>query len=75
MDDRAVDEVAAAPSVESYGQPASATVETVTNGPVPDTAANRERYGEPMSNGGRRTSPAGNWSGPAVRPGSRRTAE
>lgn len=32
----------------------------VTNGPVPDTAENRARYGGPMSNGGRRTRPAGN---------------
>ena len=33
---------------------------TVTNGPVPDTAANRARYGKPMSHAGRRTAPAGN---------------
>lgn len=32
----------------------------VTNGPVPDTRENRARYGGPMSNGGRRTTPAGN---------------
>jgi len=32
----------------------------VTNGPVPDTAANRARYGKPMSNAGKRTDPAGN---------------
>ena len=32
----------------------------VTNGPVPDTAANRAKYGAPMSDGGRRTTPAGN---------------
>lgn len=32
----------------------------VTNGPVPDTPANRAKYGGPMSNAGRRTSPAGN---------------
>jgi hypothetical protein len=32
----------------------------VTNGPVPDTRANRARYGGPMSNAGRRTRPAGN---------------
>jgi len=33
---------------------------TVTNGPVPDTAANRAMYGAPMSNAGKRTAPAGN---------------
>jgi hypothetical protein len=32
----------------------------VTNGPVPDTAANRAKYGGPMSNAGRRTRPTGN---------------
>jgi hypothetical protein len=32
----------------------------VTNGPVPDTAENRAKYGAPMSNGGKRTAPAGN---------------
>lgn len=32
----------------------------VTNGPVPDTRENRARFGGPMSNGGRRTRPAGN---------------
>lgn len=32
----------------------------VTNGPIPDTAENRARYGAPISNGGRRTRPAGN---------------
>ena len=32
----------------------------VTNGPVPDTAANRAKDGLPLSNGGRSTPPAGN---------------
>lgn len=51
-----------APAVSAYGEPAAATVttETVTNNPVPDTAQNRARYGGPMSNGGRMTTPAGN---------------
>lgn len=49
-----------ATAAESFGQPASVTVETVANAPVPDTVENRERYGGPMSNGGRRTAPAGN---------------
>ena len=56
-----------APSAETYAESASATVPaptytitTVTNGPVPDTAENRARFGGPISNGGRRTAPAGN---------------
>ncbi len=32
----------------------------VTNGPVPDTAANRAKYGKPMSHAGKKTAPAGN---------------
>jgi len=32
----------------------------VSNGPVPDTAENRAKYGQPMSNGGKRTRPVGN---------------
>jgi hypothetical protein len=32
----------------------------VTNGPVPDTPANRAKYGKPMSRAGKRTAPAGN---------------
>jgi hypothetical protein len=32
----------------------------VTNGPVPDTAANRAKYGGPMSKTGKKTKPAGN---------------
>lgn len=32
----------------------------VSNGPVPDTKANRARYGQPLSATGRRTEPAGN---------------
>jgi UrcA family protein len=53
-----------APSAETYSAPTSARVparvETVTNGPVPDTLENRRRYGGPMSNAGRNTTPAGN---------------
>jgi UrcA family protein len=53
------DEALAAPA---YAAPAAATVvtQTVTNGPVPDTPQNRTRFGGPISNGGRRTAPAGN---------------
>ena len=32
----------------------------VTNGPVPDTPANRAKYGGPKSHGGRTTPPVGN---------------
>ena len=32
----------------------------VTNGPIPDTPANRAKYGGPMSLTGKRTKPAGN---------------
>ena len=32
----------------------------ITNGPVPDTPANRAKFGGPMSNAGRKTHPAGN---------------
>ncbi len=32
----------------------------VTNGPVPDTAENRAKYGSPMSHAGKHTKPAGN---------------
>ena len=34
--------------------------QVVTNGPVPDTAANRARFGKPDSHAGKRTAPAGN---------------
>ena len=34
--------------------------DVVSNGPVPDTPANRAKYGKPMSNAGRMTKPAGN---------------
>jgi hypothetical protein len=32
----------------------------VTNGPVPDTPANRDKYGHPLSRTGQQTPPAGN---------------
>lgn len=35
-------------------------VETVTNGPVPDTPENRRAFGQPLSNAGRHTAPRGN---------------
>ena len=42
-----------------YAADASATEDLVSNGPVPDTARNRARYGAPQSLSGRRTTPAG----------------
>jgi UrcA family protein len=50
----------AAPAATSYGQTASYTTETITNGPVPDTPANRARFGGPMSHAGKHTAAAGN---------------
>jgi UrcA family protein len=54
--------VSAAPTADSYSSEASATVttRTITNGPVADTPQSRAAYGQPMSNAGRRTAPAGN---------------
>jgi hypothetical protein len=39
---------------------ASGDNHVVTNGPIPDTPANRARYGGPKSHGGRATPPVGN---------------
>jgi len=39
---------------------ASVTVTTLTNGPVPDTAENRAKYGGPMSHAGKHTAAKGN---------------
>jgi hypothetical protein len=35
-------------------------VTVISNAPIPDTVANRQQFGGPMSNGGRHTAPAGN---------------
>jgi hypothetical protein len=43
-----------------YSPGAVVSTSTVTNGPVPDTAENRARYGQPMSRAGKRTAPVGN---------------
>lgn len=42
------------------GEPGTVTTRTVTNGPIPDTAENRAKYGQPMSRAGKRTAAAGN---------------
>jgi hypothetical protein len=45
---------AAQPTADATG------AQVVSNGPVPDTRANRMKYGKPMSSAGRHTAPAGN---------------
>jgi hypothetical protein len=40
--------------------PANVAVQTVASSPVPDTPANRAKYGGPMSHAGKKTAPAGN---------------
>lgn len=54
------DVTAPAPSATDNAQAASVTTTTVTNGPVPDTAENRAKYGQPMSRAGKRTAAKGN---------------
>jgi predicted secreted protein len=44
----------------TYAQGASVTTMTVTNGPIPDTAENRAKYGQPLSRTGRMTAARGN---------------
>ena len=59
----AASETAPAPSSTMATAPGgipTANVQTVTNGPVPDTAENRAKYGQPMSNAGKKTAPVGN---------------
>jgi hypothetical protein len=47
-------------SAEVAGQNASVTTSLTTNGPVPDTAENRRKYGGPMSHAGKHTAAKGN---------------
>lgn len=49
-----------ATSATSAGTAASFTTQMVTNGPVPDTAENRAKYGQPLSRAGKRTAARGN---------------
>jgi hypothetical protein len=49
-----------ATSATTSASPASFTTTMVTNGPVPDTAENRAKYGQPMSRAGKRTAARGN---------------
>lgn len=46
--------------VEQAGALVAGSPTVVSNGPVPDTKANRARYGQPLSATGRATQPAGN---------------
>lgn len=50
----------ASASIATAAAPASYTTTTVSNGPVPDTPANRAKYGQPMSRAGKQTTPVGN---------------
>jgi hypothetical protein len=49
-----------APAATEVAANASVTTTTVTNGPVPDTAENRAKYGQPLSRAGKRTAARGN---------------
>lgn len=53
--------VQASPAAVAAGVDASAmvTTTTVTNGPVADTPENRAKYGQPMSNAGKRSKAKG----------------
>ena len=61
------DRAAPAQAAASAGVDVSVTVRPdgvrhllISNAPVPDTRENRAKYGQPLSNAGRRTLPAGN---------------
>ena len=51
---------AAAPVMAPPASPGPVDVVEVANAPIPDTAANRKKYGRPLSHAGRATDPAGN---------------
>jgi hypothetical protein len=46
--------------VQTPAPAATVVAATVTNGPIPDTPANRAKYGGPMSHAGKKSQPAGN---------------
>ncbi len=52
--------IAAAAPMASTDASATVTTSLVTNGPVADTPENRARFGQPLSNAGRRTAARGN---------------
>ncbi len=47
-------------ATQSATPAASVTTTMVTNGPVPDTPENRAKYGQPLSNAGKKTAARGN---------------
>jgi len=51
---------AAMPASATVGGTDASGAQVVSNGPVPDTPANRHKYGRPMSMAGKMTKPAGN---------------
>jgi hypothetical protein len=55
-----VSAAAAAAPLASTDASATVTTSLVTNGPVADTPENRARFGQPLSNAGRRTAARGN---------------
>ncbi len=52
--------IAAAAPMAATDASATVTTSLVTNGPVADTPENRAKYGQPMSNAGKRTAARGN---------------
>lgn len=58
--DSSVNVGAAAATSAGVNASTGANVQLITNGPIPDTPENRDKYGDPMSNAGKRTAPAGN---------------
>jgi hypothetical protein len=52
--------VAPAAGAPAERAPAAAATDAATNGPIPDTKANRAKYGQPLSSAGKRTKAAGN---------------
>jgi hypothetical protein len=54
------DTTAVPDQVQTPAPAATVVARTMTNGPIPDTPANRAKYGAPMSHAGKRTAPSGN---------------
>ena len=48
-----------AATVDEFATP-SVTTQVIASAPVPDTPANRARYGQPLSHAGKMTAPRGN---------------
>ncbi|MDB5481911.1 MAG: hypothetical protein JWO83_2964 [Caulobacteraceae bacterium] len=54
------DTTAVPDQVQTPAPAATVVASTMTNGPIPDTPANRAKYGAPMSHAGKRSAPSGN---------------